>query len=44
MSAQVLLNLFTFCILINLSIHIDTISMGLSIVYFNGSMVEFSKL
>ena len=25
-------------------IHIDTISMGMSIVYFKGSLVEFSKL
>ena len=25
-------------------IHIDTISMGLPIVYFKGSQVEFSKL
>ena len=25
-------------------IHIDTISMGLSIVHFKGSQVEFSKL
>ena len=33
-----------FCILIEFPIHIDTISMGLPIVYFKGSQVEFSKL
>ena len=34
----------TLCILKNVPIHIDTISIGLSTVYFNGSQVELSKL
>ena len=34
--------ILTLCILNGFSIHIDTISMGLSIVYFKGSQVEFS--
>ena len=33
-----------FCILMYFPIHIDTISMGLPIVYFNGSQVEFSNV
>ena len=32
----------TLCILVDLTIHIDTISMGLPIVYLEGSQVEFS--
>ena len=28
----------------DLPIYIDTISMGLSMMYFNGSKIEFSKL
>ena len=35
---------FTFCNLVKFPIHIDTISMGLPILYFKGSQVEFSKL
>ena len=34
----------TLCILIDFPIPIDTVSMGLSIVHFKGSQVEFSKL
>ena len=34
----------TLCILIDFPIHIDKISMGLTIVYLKGSQVEFSKL
>ena len=34
----------TLCILMDFSIHIDTISMGLPILYFKGSQVAFSKL
>ena len=33
----------TLCILMDFPIHIDTISMGLPIVRFKGSQVEFSK-
>ena len=33
----------TICNLMDFPIHIDTISMGLPIVYFKGSQVEFSK-
>ena len=33
----------TLCILMDLTIQIDTICMGLSIVYFKGPQVEFSK-
>ena len=32
----------TLCSLIDFPLHIDTKSTGLSIVYFNGSQVEFS--
>ena len=32
------------CILMDFPIPIDTLSMGLPIVYFKGSQVEFSKL
>ena len=32
----------TLCIMMYYPIHIDTISMGLPIVYFKGSLVEFS--
>ena len=32
----------TLCIMMDFPIHIDTISIGLSIVYFKGSQVEFS--
>ena len=34
----------TLCILMDDPIHIDTISMAMSIMYFKGSQVEFSKL
>ena len=34
----------TLCILMDFPIHLDTISMGLPIVYFKGSRVEFSRL
>ena len=34
----------TLCMLMDFSKHIDTISMGLPIVTFKGSQVEFSKL
>ena len=34
----------TLCILMDFPIPIGTISMGLPIVYFKGSQVEFSKL
>ena len=34
----------TLCILVDLPIHINTKSMGLPIVHFKGSQVEFSKL
>ena len=34
----------TLCILMDFPIPIDTISMGVPIVYFMGSQVEFSKL
>ena len=34
----------TFCILMDVPIYIDIISMGLPIVYFMGSNVDFSKL
>ena len=34
----------TLCILMDFPIHIDTISIGLSIVYFKGSKVEFSNV
>ena len=37
-------SLLILCILKDFPIHIDTISMGLSIVYFKGSQVKFSKL
>ena len=38
-------NIFnTICFLVDFLIHIDRISMGLAIVYFKGSQVEFSKL
>ena len=37
-------HILTLCILMDLPIHIDTISMGLPIVFFKGSQVEFSKL
>ena len=30
--------------MIDFSMYIDTLSMGLSVVYFKGSHVEFSKL
>ena len=33
----------TLCILMDFPIHIDTISMGLPIVYFKGSRVDVSK-
>ena len=33
--------LLTLCILMDFPIHIDTISMGLPIVHFKGSQVEF---
>ena len=36
--------ILTLCIRIDLPIHIDTISMGLSILYFKGSQVEVTKL
>ena len=36
--------ILTFCILIDFPIHIDTISMGLSILYFKGPQVEVSIL
>ena len=35
---------FTLCILVDFPINVNTISMGLPIVYFRGSYVEFSKL
>ena len=35
-------NCLTLCILVDFTIHIDTISMGLPIVYFKGSQLEFS--
>ena len=35
---------FSLCLLKDLLIHIDTISMKLPIVYFKGSQVEFSIL
>ena len=31
------------CILVDFRIHIDTISIGLSILYFKGSQVDVSK-
>ena len=34
----------TLCILVDFSIHIDTISMGLPILYFMGSQIQVSKL
>ena len=34
----------TLCILMDFPIHIDTISMGLPIVHFKASQVEFSNL
>ena len=34
----------TLCILMDGPIHIDTITLGLPIVYFKGSQVQFSKL
>ena len=36
--------LITLCILMVFPIHTDTISMGLPIVHFRGSLVEFSKV
>ena len=36
-------HILTLCILMDFPIHIDTISMGLPIVQFKGSHVEFSK-
>ena len=36
--------LLILCILMDFSIYIDTISMGLPIVYLKGSQVEISKL
>ena len=39
-----LFKLLTLCILMDLSIHIDTISMGPAILYVKGSQVESSKL
>ena len=34
----------TLCVLMDFPIQIDTISMGLPIMYFKGSQIEFSKL
>ena len=34
----------TLCILMVFPVHIDTISMGVPIVYLKGSKLEFSKL
>ena len=34
---------FTLCIMVDFPIHIDKLSMELSIVFFKGSQVEFSK-
>ena len=39
-----LARLLTLCILMDLPIHIDTISMGLPIVHFKGLQIEISKL
>ena len=36
------IQLLTLCILMDFSLDIDALSMGLSIVYLNGSHVEFS--
>ena len=36
--------IITHCILMDFPIYIGTISMGLPIVYFKGSQVEFSNL
>ena len=32
------------CFLVDFTVHIDTIRIGLAIVYFKGSQVEFSNL
>ena len=37
-------SLLNFCILMDLPIHTDTLSMGLPLVYFKGSQVEVSKI
>ena len=34
----------TLCIPMDFPIHIDTISMGVPIIYFKGSQVDFSKI
>ena len=39
-----LLSFSILCFLIDFTMHIDTIGMGLPIVYFKGSQVEFSNL
>ena len=38
------ISVLTLCILMDFPIHIDTISIGLPIVYFKGSLVDFSNL
>ena len=43
-SVAVMVAALTLRILMDFPIHIDTISMGLSIVYFKGSQVEFSNV
>ena len=37
------MNRLTFCVLVDLSIHTDTISIGLPIVHFKGSQLKSSK-
>ena len=41
MKSQTALFTLTSCILMELPIHMDAISMGLPIVYFKGSQVQF---
>ena len=38
------MQVLTLCILMYFTLHINTISMGLPIVYAKGSQIEFSKL